>query len=701
MAGSVGAAAAQGLESGVGLGMRLRAQEQQEAQLKRQNLLADQQLERQREQDKRLEDDRALEAINKQFDDLRAEGEGYFAQYGKAVPDEIGAPYRQRVDEVSGARNTMLRKRYEPIIKAEEQRAKDIAMRLQSGDLHLRDVAPKDLYHALSVQTRRDPTDLIGRDGQPSRVSTAVTDIMDGLQYGNEGAVLRGTNVLLEPDLKVGVGEPSPHGGTIVGKQIVKLIPHPTDPNMVLPVVKVYVRRGTGSSGDVARADHVAEEGAPPGATGYYLAPITEHRSTDPNDPPKPLDLQKAMDYASQMQTLSTAISHPEIASMIERGRKEAGTGNDFQRAFYAVRGRMPAKAVEYKSVPRGGLLAGFDTATGKPTGDVISGPEVEKKETGLAAQIQAVQDYAAEQGISEAEAAVQLQQQGLLRAPKGAKGKGGGLAGPGGAGPTGVGGDLTGEEFLKTLKPEDAKIVKGLAEGTIKPESISTKDNRREHMLALSAQYAPDGGGGGKPLPENVRKAITEVRDNAATIKRLAESFQDAYAAKGVFGLGADKQLAASAAFGKDPDAVDWWKNYRRQAELVERHAMFGASLTTGEQEAWRSADIGPGMAPAVVKRNLATRQALAQKVLQATRQDLIDAGHSEKRIGALADRDMTIEPPADTARRKSGQVEQPEAAAAPFRLPSDRKAAAAAYAKLPSGTTFVDPDGKTRRKP
>ena len=700
---SVGGAAAQGLESGIGLGLRMRAQENAEQQQQRANTLQDRQLERQGELDKQLQDDRALEAVNKAFEDLRAEGEGYFAQYGKAVPEEVAGPYKQRVSEVSGTRNTLLRKRYEPVIAQREQRAKDIAMKLQAGSVDLKDVPPADLYDAVHVLTKRDPSDLIGTDGQPSRVSAAVTDIHDGLQYGNEGAILRGANVLLEPELKVGVGEPSPHGGTIVGKQIVKLIPHPDDPSKVLPVLKVYVRRGKPqSAGDVARAEHAAEEGAPPGATGYYIAPLTEHRSSDPDDPPKAVDLNKAMDYAAQMQTLSTALGHPEIAGKLAEAKKGRGSGDsDFLTAFYAVRGKMPAKApVEYKAVPRGGRLAGFDTTTGKPTGDVIEGAPIEAKPTGLAANIQAVQAYAEENGVSEAEAAAQLQQQGLLRPPKGAKGAGGGAGGGGGgSGASGVGGNLSGEEFLATLKPEDAKIVKGLAEGTIKPESISTKGNRREHMLALASQYMPDGGGSGKPLPEPVRKVIVEARDNAATMDRMKATFKPEFAGKGVLGLGADLQLDASARLGADNESVQWWKNYRKQAQLVERHAMFGASLTTGEQAAWASADISPGMDAKVIEENLATRAALTKKVLEFTRQDMIDSGHSEKRVSSIAGRAGLEPAPPDTPQRKSGQVEQP--GGAPARLPSDRKAAAAAYAKLPSGATFIDPDGNTRRKP
>jgi len=164
---SIGAAAAAGLESGLSMGLRMRAADQQEEQLKRQNLVADQQLQRQREQDKRLEDDAALAAIEKQFEDLRAEGEGYAAQYGgvKNVPPEIGGPYFERFGQVSGVRNTLLRKRYEPILKQHEQRAKDLFMRLQAGDMSIDDVPPEELFSAVRVQARRDPADFLPVNG--------------------------------------------------------------------------------------------------------------------------------------------------------------------------------------------------------------------------------------------------------------------------------------------------------------------------------------------------------------------------------------------------------------------------------------------------------------------------------------------------------------------------------------------------------
>lgn len=633
MARTVGGAAAEGIISGVGLGLRLRNQQAAEEQLARRNTLEDEDRayvagERARKLERESDDD-AMKALEQQQAALLAEGEGLAARYGGAVPDDVGSDFARRKNEISSTRDGLLRKRYEPLIAKRQQAMKDLVSRLETGQVEVDGVPDGDFYNAVVTATRRPPSDLMRNGDKPSRVSQATTDLMTGIQTGNEGMTLAAANVLAEPELKVGVGQESAHGGEIVRKEIVKLIPHPQNPAEFLPVLKVYVKKPN-------HRGPAMEDGS----THSYIAPVTEDRS--PTGGIKSVSVEKAMQYAAQLQTLSTTFDRPDVRQKLERGAAAAAKDpEDFLAAFYALKGRAPAK-IEYKTVPQGGTLVGLD-----PRGkEVVRIEGNEKTPTGLAGNVEAVQAYADENGMTFEEASALFQKRGLLRAPGkggaggGSGGGGGGLAKPGTEG-------LSGEEFLKTLKPEDARIVKGLAEGTIKPESISMKDNRREHMLALANQYAPDAGGGGKPLPAPILKQITEARDNAATISRMTSGFKDEYGGKGVYGLGADKQMGISAAVGADKDAVDWWKNYRKQAELVERHAMFGASLTVGEQEAWRSADISPGMDPAVIKKNLIERERLARQVLSNAKRDLIDAGHSEKRISAIADREQDVPPP------------------------------------------------------
>jgi hypothetical protein len=202
-----------------------------------------------------------------------------------------------------------------------------------------------------------------------------------------------------------------------------------------------------------------------------------------------------------------------------------------------------------------------------------------------------------------------------------------------------------------------DARARETIGAAVTKPFEVTGPDGNpvlvqqdKQGNITPVAGYSPKGGTS-KPLPGGVVKQLTEARDNSATIDRLASSFKPDFANKGILGFGADASLITKGTMGFDGDAVEWWKNYRKQAELVERHALFGAALTPGEQSSWRSADIGPGMDDKVIQRNLATRSALAKKVFENTTQDLIDAGHSEKRIGAIAGRSTAIAPAAQRA--------------------------------------------------
>lgn len=156
------------------------------------------------------------------------------------------------------------------------------------------------------------------------------------------------------------------------------------------------------------------------------------------------------------------------------------------------------------------------------------------------------------------------------------------------------------------------------------------------------------------KPLPPSVVNQLQETRDNAVTIGRLNSSFKNGFGGKGFLGLGADAQMSAAGTLGVDQESVAWWKEYRKQAELVERHAMFGASLTPGEQASWRSADIAPGMDAKTIKANLLTRTTLAKKVRENTAQDMIDAGHRADRVQAISGRERVEVPPGAVAMLK-----------------------------------------------
>ena len=158
------------------------------------------------------------------------------------------------------------------------------------------------------------------------------------------------------------------------------------------------------------------------------------------------------------------------------------------------------------------------------------------------------------------------------------------------------------------------------------------------------------------KILPASVVKTLTEARDQAQTMDRLASSFDKAYGSKGVLGIGSGLSMTAKGVLGSDQKSVAWWKDYGKAVQLIERHALFGAALTPTEQAAWKQADIDPGIHPDVITTNLSTRKALTEKMVEYAREDQVSAGHNAVRVNEIANRRPSSAAPAAPAKTKAG---------------------------------------------
>lgn len=141
------------------------------------------------------------------------------------------------------------------------------------------------------------------------------------------------------------------------------------------------------------------------------------------------------------------------------------------------------------------------------------------------------------------------------------------------------------------------------------------------------------------RPLPEKVKQTAREAKDLTTSLGQLSDSFKESYGGKGIYGIGAEASMEAASRGVPftDKSAAEWWRNYRKQNELIERHEMFGASLTGGEKQAWQQATIHPGMEPAQIKRNLATRKRLAEVMLERRKQEEVASGLDPERVNAL----------------------------------------------------------------
>ncbi len=127
-------------------------------------------------------------------------------------------------------------------------------------------------------------------------------------------------------------------------------------------------------------------------------------------------------------------------------------------------------------------------------------------------------------------------------------------------------------------------------------------------------------------PKTRAEREKFEKGDTDAAALRNLQQSWKEEYLPPPLTGLiGGGKIRNALANYmpiltdKNSEDAARWWKDYQRQAELVQRHEMFGSALTKSEQAAWEAANIDPSIAdPETIKSALQKRANLAQKIAE-----------------------------------------------------------------------------------
>lgn len=124
--------------------------------------------------------------------------------------------------------------------------------------------------------------------------------------------------------------------------------------------------------------------------------------------------------------------------------------------------------------------------------------------------------------------------------------------------------------------------------------------DLRRDMAAATAAK-----GAAGRTLPAGTVRELSDLEGRASAFTNLKSTFKDEFS-----GLRGAVESAVGSYLPGGSEGADWWKSYRMSYELPERHAMFGATMTQGEKEAWKSANISPGMDDATIKRNLARQE-------------------------------------------------------------------------------------------
>lgn len=95
-----------------------------------------------------------------------------------------------------------------------------------------------------------------------------------------------------------------------------------------------------------------------------------------------------------------------------------------------------------------------------------------------------------------------------------------------------------------------------------------------------------------------------------------------------------AARNLPESVVGKNAAESAGWWQDYDRYKNMV-RHELFGSALTKSESDAFMRADIGPGMTPEQITRNLATQKRVVEAAIRRKGKGLIGSTYDR---GAIA---------------------------------------------------------------
>lgn len=338
---SPGYAAAEGFESGVNLGIKVRRAEREDKEYDQQqkDKAEDRAWTRSerdrltrshaRAEEKDVEDrehtqgKRELEAVELERTQLNdqltsiAQRKGGF---NKDDPEQ--AALTGRISQVNQRRRQALERLVRPQDERYQRLAREKMSKLQSDPTSIASWSDDDTYRIFFTTGNRDPRDFLrGPNGEPSKIGAAIQSIEQGFDAQDQQSVVNGAAIILEPELSVGIGADVPEGGTITGKRLDRFVPS-QDGQGYHVNLKVDVKQPDGS---VVTRD----------------APVTEGRSSDPKARVVTLDPAKMMDRLGRMKILEEMLNHPEVRAKVERGAtKAAQEMGDFWKQISEINAR-------------------------------------------------------------------------------------------------------------------------------------------------------------------------------------------------------------------------------------------------------------------------------------------------------------------------------------------------------------------------
>lgn len=369
MARSIGEAIATGLDTGFSRVQQYQAQRDAKA---RQDRLDQEHATSLATARQRQADADALAALNQQEQLLRDEEQGVV---DSGVPRDQASQqdFTRRATGLRQARAKLLSKAAGGFdFTAEDKAGKADLEAIKAGKVDPATLGPGQLARATTVATGRDWADYVRADDGMAPIEKAGRNVIEGLQSGDMGRVVSGLNFLHAPELSAGVGGDSRHG-KIVAKQIVNVVPDPNskDPEnqRVIPIMRVFVNSGKDFRGPLP-------PGMPEGSTGYYDAPLTERRSSDPDDPVKSVGVREFMDRLGNQMRLVETLNSPQILAKLQEDKQAWNPGEYLQaRSAMGIKPKSTLKTTR-TIIPAGAAL--LEETEDTRTGQRVSSTRIE-----------------------------------------------------------------------------------------------------------------------------------------------------------------------------------------------------------------------------------------------------------------------------------------------------------------------------------
>ena len=147
----------------------------------------------------------------------------------------------------------------------------------------------------------------------------------------------------------------------------------------------------------------------------------------------------------------------------------------------------------------------------------------------------------------------------------------------------------------------------------------------------------AKTGGAVGKPLSAKLENDLASLGQKLTDVRGFASTFDDAFAARGVMGMGGDARNWFDRNLGSGSAAANWWQSYDRYKNVV-RNELFGAALTAGETANFEKSDINPSMNAATIRANLKRQQDVLEQAAARRSASLKVQGYNKQAIDLLS---------------------------------------------------------------